>query len=247
MTDRLGDLKRAQMEQSTEEAGLSAETGPIRSDIEKIRAMGRELEVLRDAYLATNNKAKQAKHDAKLQELEHLTEQAMAKIKIMEQRTAEDRRGKRINATVEQIRKNVTNRLTKDLLTETQQQWDAKQTHDLDVENQVARRIRVRYTDKNGVHKTEEESLQLARVMVRGKRQDYLFLQARSELEDALSQYNEIMELRDEVKGLCALVNTLHRLTDRQARELQATEEAVDRATDTLKQGVKDLKAARRA
>ena len=86
----------------------------------------------------------------------------------------------------------------------------------------------------------------MARVMVRGKTQDFLFLQARAELEDALSQYHELVDLQDDVSSLCRLVDHLHQLTNRQEREMADLEGNVEANTKRLQKAARDVQTARK-
>lgn len=243
---RLAELAERERRDKLEEDTVGSEAAPIRAQIERIREIGTELESHRDAFLASNSKAKQAKIDAKNTELERTAEQALVYLNIMEQRTREDLQAKRINRTTADVRRSVAARLQKELHAESERQLKLRRDHEQDVENQVARRVRVRYTDANGQHKSPEECQKLARVMVKNKQQDFLFLQARAELEDALSQYSELIELQEDVSSLCQLVNHLNRLTQRQEVEVGAMEVEMNGATRALKNGARDVAKARK-
>jgi hypothetical protein len=242
---RLEDLAKREKQQDAEEAAVGAEAREARAEIDKMRAIGGELDDLRDAYLSTSSKSKKAKLEAKADELEHRCREATSMVRIIEQRTDDQLRAKRINRAEADVRRKVAARLHRELLAESERQLQAQRMHDRDVETQVARRVRVRYTGQDGPTKSEEECRTMARVMIKGKPQDYLFLQAKAELEDAVVQYQELLELREEVSGLCQMVNHLHQLTNAQASEMDQLESAAEVNTNAINRGVRDVETAR--
>jgi syntaxin 1B/2/3 len=250
MADLLPGLKgrqqHLQQQAVKEESAYSSELGPIESDFATINKLSAELTDLREGFLASGSKSKRDKYDAKLRELTHTVETCTNRIKTMDQRTKEDVTARRINQAEERQRKNITCRYAQRLTDVTQQQWDLQKGHEADVEKQVQRRIQVRFTDRDGTYKSQEECQQLARALVKQRREDFLFLQARAELEDALAQYHQIIELKEDVTELCRLVTTLHQLSSNQTQELQAVEQGLNGAEHNMERGVANLRTARK-
>lgn len=249
MVDRMQDMQATHRAHQSAEEPFRQELDPIRARCDTLATMINELEVLQSDYLANNKPAKKKKIDKKSEDIARLTEDTKGLIEAMDRRSDDALSRGHINKAQATVRRQAAHRMSEKLLAATRRAWEMQSAHDKDCQNQVARRIRVRYTDARTGEETltEEESQHMAQKLVRANRQDHIFLQARAELEDAMRQHAEILDLQREVQDLYRVVKDLHTLTQAQTQQLGAVQDAAQSAHRSLEKGVGELRKARKA
>ena len=225
---------------------LAAELRPIEADIDALERSAGSLAALRDEMLSSGRRKAKEAYEAQLGEVEATAARATGRIRSLEARTrGGSERGLYNKAEIKQ-RLQLSSRLTQRLLDVTQRHWTDKNDFEQRVQGQVARRVRVRYTDANGVHKSEAECQQMAQQMLRAKKQAFLFMQARSILAEAVEEHEQLQALNADVLELMGLIKHMKQLIRWQQEQLAVVEKTANKAGDHLDAGVANLTQVRK-
>jgi len=245
---RLHDLNKTMADSSADDAKLEREVKPIKANLEKLREAAKQLEIFHGDYIASNSKKKKAQVDQKNEEIAKLTEETKSMIERMTAETDRLRTTQQANEAELKVRCNVTISLSESLMDVTKSIQGMQEKHGDDKTSQVARRVKVRFTDKEGQqHISEKDAKQMAQQLLNANKQDSIFLQARAELEDALAQRDEVLELERSVIELHDMIKDLHRLVTMQHEQLELIAESAEKAETRTRKAVGDLEKAKKA
>ena len=236
------------MAEGADEAKLDREVKPIKANLDKLREASKQLEIHHGDYIASNSKKKKAMVDQKNDEIAALTDTTKGQIETMTNETERLRKGQKANEAELKVRCNVTLRLSETLMEVTKFAQGLQENHSKDKTDQVARRVKVRFTDKDGQqHISEKDAKIMAQQLLNANKQDSIFLQARAELEDALQQRDDVLELERSVLELHDMIKDLHRLVTMQHEQLELIADSAEKAENRTRKAVGDLEKAKKA
>lgn len=244
--DRLGELRRHQVEVRQEESAMEREVAPIHKKLEALRELTAQLEQNQADYLSSGDKKAQARIDATIADLNITGTETKNMITALNERT-KHLAAKGASETDLRIRQHVFTSLSKKLIEVTRGAWDMQNEHQMDLKNQVARRLKIRYTNPDGSSgMSDEDAQRLAQKLVQTGNQDQIFLLARDELERAMETRDAVAEIERSMRELHQMFCDLNLLIQDQGEGMDVVQSTVQTAADRVEAGNNDLRLARK-
>lgn len=244
--DRLKDMRSKQAQNGIDEASCSG-AAAINSKIERLRRLNLQLEDAQMKHLSTSDKKANKIIEKTISDIAKEGQITRNMIVAFGNETQRLEAGGSINASEKLMRKNVFENLVHKLEEVTKGSWDMQNQHEVSVTKQVEKRLRVRFSDKNGKPTMSDEELhRVAKQLVDSGAEEQVFLLAQDELDKATRTRDAVRELEREMRELYTIFCDLNTLVLEQSEGLQAAQDNVVRAHDNVVDGQRNLAQARK-
>ena len=243
--DRLGDID-SEAKKNCAPASLTDEISPILSKLEVLRKHKVSLEDAQQEYLADNSKQTEKVVTDYIDRINRDAAAVRSMIDAVEAKTAAMVNKKEDSPLVE-IRRNQSRNLLQKLLEVSEGTWNSQDAHSKEVTKQIAKRLRVRFSDSNGKDTLgDQHSMDLAQKLVETGNQDQLYSLAREELEKALTTRDAMVELERSMRELYQMFCDLHVIVAEQTDGVKVVHDNVHSAEQKLRNGARDLEKAKK-
>lgn len=244
--DRMQQL-RARVEENELAQTTCSGSSAVVAKLEELRKLNAQLEDAQMQHLATNDRRLAKKIERIIGDIAKEGQVARNMIVAFNHETQKLDAKKTINASERSMRQNIFENFVRKLEEVTRSSWDMQKTHDVNVTKQVEKRLRVRFSDKNGLPSMDEEDVhRIAKQLVESGAEEQVFLLARDELDKATRTRDAVREIEREMRDLYLIFCDLNTLVVEQAEGLEMATVNVQRANENVQIGRQQLVEARR-